>query len=147
MTSLPTRKLYGIAGALSMLAIPYFIRLGDEQDQIEHAQSLCPFKMTTGFPCPGCGITKSLIFLYQGDLVKSLSYHVFGPLTVLACTVAVLVLTVEIVTKREYFTKILFNKRLAYLLAFALAAYHFTRLVLFISTNSLEDILRESIWR
>lgn len=130
-----------------MLAIPYFILLGDEQEQIERAQSLCPFKMATGFPCPGCGITKSLIFLYKGDLVKSLSYHVFGPLTVLACTIAVLVLTVEIVTKREYFTKILFNKRLAYALAAALAAYHFTRLVLFISTNSLEDILRESVWR
>ncbi|MGI9159883.1 MAG: DUF2752 domain-containing protein [Saprospiraceae bacterium] len=147
MSSVQTRKLYGIAGALAILAIPYFILRWDEQQQIEHAQSLCPFKMATGFPCPGCGITKSLIFLYKGDLAKSLYYHVFGPLTVLACILAIAVLTTEIATKKEYFNNILFNKRLAYLLAATLAAYHFGRIVWFVWTHSLDDILQESVWR
>ena len=147
MSNLPTRKLYGIAGALAILAIPYFILLWDAQQQIERAQSLCPFKMATGFPCPGCGITKSLIFLYKGDLAKSLYNHVFGPLAVLACVLAIIVLTAEIATKKTYFNKILFNKRLAYLLAAALAAYHFGRIVWFVWTHSPEEILRESVWR
>ena len=68
------RKLYGIVGALAILAIPYFIMIQSENNNIETAQSLCPFKMLTGFPCPGCGITKSLIFFYEGDFLKSIYY-------------------------------------------------------------------------
>ena len=141
------RKLFGIAGAFLTLAIPYILMLRNFNNHIETDQSLCPFKMLTGFPCPGCGITKSLIYLYEGDLVKSLHYHLFGPLTFLFCIAAIVVLAAELITKREYFQGILYNKKIAYFLGFTLAIYHFTRLIYFISTNSLGDILRQSIWQ
>lgn len=114
---------------------------------IETDQSICPFKMITGFPCPGCGITKSLVFLYAGDLVKSMYYHLFGPLTFLFCIAAIFVLSLELITKKEYFQNILFNKKIAYVLGSTLAVYHIIRLILFISTNNIDDILRESIWK
>src|ERR1700729_3049579 len=116
-----------------------------QSTHIETAQSLCPFKMLTGFPCPGCGITKSLIFLYEGNLSKSIYYHLFGPLVFLFCITAILVLTTELITNREYFRSILYNKKLAYFLGFSLAIYHFTRLIYFISANNIHDILRQSI--
>ena len=114
---------------------------------IETDQSICPFKMITGFPCPGCGITKSLIFLYEGNFVKSIYYHLFGPLTFLVCIAAILILSLELATKKEYFQNILFNKKLAYVLGSTLAVYHLVRLILFISTNNIDDILRQSIWK
>ena len=114
---------------------------------IETDQSICPFKMLTGFPCPGCGITKSLVFLYAGDFVKSIYYHLFGPLTSLSCIVAIFVLSLELITKKEYFQNILFNKKIAYVLGSTLAVYHIIRLILFISTNNIDAILRESIWK
>ncbi|NCO33000.1 MAG: DUF2752 domain-containing protein [Armatimonadetes bacterium] len=40
--------------------------------------SLCPFKMMTSLPCPGCGLTRSLIALSHGSLSLSLRYHPFG---------------------------------------------------------------------
>jgi Protein of unknown function (DUF2752) len=140
------RKIAGIAGAFLTLAVPYFIML-HSNGHIEEAQSLCPFKMLTGFPCPGCGITKSLIFLFEGDFLKSIYYHLFGPFAFLFCIAAIFVLSLELITQKEYFQSILFSKKFAYMLGATLAAYHFTRLIYFISTNSFDDILRESIWR
>jgi hypothetical protein len=114
---------------------------------LEAAQSFCPFKMLTGFPCPGCGITKSLIFLYEGNFSKSIYYHLFGPLVFIFCIVAIIVLTTELITNKEYFQKILFSTKAAYFLGGVLAIYHFTRIIYFISANSFDDILRQSIWK
>lgn len=141
------RKFYGIAGSLMILAIPYFIKLNSVHTNIETAQSLCPFKLLTGFPCPGCGITKSIIFLYEGDVIKSFYYHLFGPFTVVFSAIAIGVLIIELLTKREYFNSILFNRKIAYFLGGTLAFYHAVRLVLFIYTYSFDEILRQSIWR
>jgi Protein of unknown function (DUF2752) len=140
------RKIYGIAGALSMLAVPYFIMLSSH-GHIESEQSLCPFKMLTGFPCPGCGITKSIIFLYEGNLLKSLEYHILGPFVPIASLVAVVVLLAELATQKNYFSSILYSSKLAYSLAIFLGAYHLIRVILFISTHNLQQILQESIWQ
>lgn len=114
---------------------------------IETAQSICPFKMLTGFPCPGCGITKSLVFFFEGNFLKSIYYHLFGPLTVLACIAAIFILFFELVTKKDYFQNILYSKKLAYVLGSTLAVYHLIRVIVFISTNNIDSILLESIWK
>ena len=121
--------------------------LHNSNSHLETAQSLCPFKMLTGFPCPGCGITKSIIFLYEGNISKSLYYHLFGPFVVVFSIVSIIVLTTELITKKEYFQRILFSTKLAYFLGGTLAVYHLTRLIYFVSTNSVDDILRQSIWK
>ena len=129
-----------------MLAVPFFIMLSSHE-HIETEQSLCPFKMVTGFPCPGCGITKSIIFFYQGDLLKSLEYHVLGPFVPIASIIAILVLLAELVTQKKYFSSILYSTKLAYALAILLGTYHSIRLVIFISTHTVQQILTESIWQ
>ena len=138
------RKWQAILIAMLTIIVPYLIMLSDPH--IESSQSLCPFKLLTGLPCPGCGITKSIIFLYQGDIMKSLTYHIFGPLVILFCVVSVLVLSLELITRREYLNKLFYNSKVAYALGFVLASYHITRLVIFISHNSAADILKQSIW-
>ena len=140
-------KLLGIAGAFLTLAFPYFIMLQNEHAHLETAQSFCPFKMLTGFPCPGCGITKSLVLLYKGDIAGSLFYHIFGPITVIFCITAIVILTLELITKREYFNNILYSRKIAYLLGFTLVVYHLGRVIYFVSVNDFSTILEESIWR
>ena len=138
------KKLLGIAGAVITLAIPYLIML--QHSHIEAEQSLCPFMMLSGLPCPGCGITKSLIFLYQGDLIKSFYYHLFGPFAFLFCLATIIVLLAELITKREYFNTLIYNKNLAYVLGITLGLYHISRLAYYLFSNNWEEILQKSIW-
>ena len=141
------RKIYGIIGAAITLMVPFFLMFFNENNHLETDQSLCPFKMITGFPCPGCGITKSLVYFYEGDFYKSISYHILGPFVIVFSLIAIVVLTTELITKKEYFNAVMYNKKLAYGLGFFLVGYHIIRLILFIKNNSLDSILKESIWR
>ncbi len=53
--------------------------------------ALCAFQQVTGLPCPGCGMTRSVMTLASGDLVESLTLHPFGvalALLLLAATAA-----------------------------------------------------------
>ncbi|WP_442787161.1 DUF2752 domain-containing protein [Flavobacterium suncheonense] len=140
-------KVYGIIGAALTLMIPFFLMLNNQGHHLDTDQSLCPFKMLTGFPCPGCGITKSLVYLYEGDVWKSLEYHLFGLFTFFSCLMAILVLSAEIITRKEYFNNYLYSKRVAYVLAAALMTYHVVRLVYFVSSHDWDAILKESIWK
>ena len=42
--------------------------------------TLCWFHQTTGVPCPGCGLTRSLSCAVRGMLTESWAYHPFGPI-------------------------------------------------------------------
>lgn len=141
------RKIYGIIGASITLMVPFLLILFNQHNTIETAQSFCPLKMLSGFPCPGCGITKSLVFFYEGDIEKSLYYHIFGPLVILFCIATIVVLSIELIAKKEYFNQLLFNKKLGYGLAIFLASYHFIRVIYFVNNNSFDTILEQSIWR
>jgi Protein of unknown function (DUF2752) len=140
------RKLYGIIGALITLLIPYYFLLHNGNHHLETDQSLCPFKMLTGFPCPGCGITKSLVYFYEGDIYKSIGYHILGPFVIAFCILTIAVLTTELFTKKEYFSKWLYNKKLAYGLGIFLAVYHIIRLGYFVYSNSWNSIVQQSVW-
>ena len=39
----------------------------------------CPFRLLTGLPCPGCGMTRSLSAMLHGNLALSFRYHPLGP--------------------------------------------------------------------
>ena len=41
--------------------------------------TLCGFKMITGLPCPGCGLTHSFCSLGQGDISSAFSFNALGP--------------------------------------------------------------------
>jgi hypothetical protein len=41
---------------------------------------LCPFRLLTGLPCPGCGLTRSLVSLLHGDLSAAVLFHPLGPI-------------------------------------------------------------------
>jgi hypothetical protein len=130
-----------------VLVIPFLLGLQNTNNSLEKEQSLCPLKMATGFPCPSCGITKSIVYFYDGNILKSISYHILGPIVVPFCVFLILLLLVEIKTGNVYFNKWFYNKKAAYFLAGFLIIYHSIRLIFFIRENSLDSILEQSIWR
>jgi hypothetical protein len=50
----------------------------------------CAFHWMTGIPCPGCGLTRSILALMQGRLEDSLLLHPMGPLLFLGLAAALL---------------------------------------------------------
>lgn len=65
-----------ILGAAITLLVPLVLLLASPD--IEHEQSWCPFLRLLHVPCVGCGLTKSLVCAYRGDLPGSLTWHPFG---------------------------------------------------------------------
>ncbi|HXT00502.1 MAG TPA: DUF2752 domain-containing protein [Elusimicrobiota bacterium] len=51
---------------------------------LPESAGLCPFRLATGIPCPGCGMGHALVFALRGDLAGSFHSHPLGiPLLVL----------------------------------------------------------------
>lgn len=42
--------------------------------------TLCPFKLITGCPCPGCGMTRALVLCAHGDWRQAFAFHPLGAL-------------------------------------------------------------------
>ena len=40
--------------------------------------AFCPSVIITGLPCPGCGLTRSVLFFLMGQWKRSFSIHPFG---------------------------------------------------------------------
>lgn len=52
--------------------------------QATHGPVLCPFRLMTGLPCPGCGLTRSWVFWLHGDWQAGLTANPFGIVLLLA---------------------------------------------------------------
>lgn len=40
----------------------------------------CPFKILTGIPCPGCGMTRAFLAFAEGDFLMAFQYNPFSTL-------------------------------------------------------------------
>ncbi|HEX8143368.1 MAG TPA: DUF2752 domain-containing protein [Pyrinomonadaceae bacterium] len=45
---------------------------------------LCLFRALTGYPCPGCGMTRAFSAIAHGELWRAVRYNPFSPLLFLA---------------------------------------------------------------
>jgi hypothetical protein len=40
---------------------------------------VCPVRAATGWPCPGCGLSRALVELVRGHLATAIALHPFAP--------------------------------------------------------------------
>lgn len=59
---------------------------------IEDGPVICPFRLVTGLPCPGCGLTRSWVYAAHGQWGDAVAANLFGlPLLALVVVLAVVV--------------------------------------------------------
>jgi hypothetical protein len=66
---------------LSIIALALVLKPQGSHLQVGPATlpGLCVLKQTTGIPCPGCGLTRSVVSAVHGNWEASRSFHRLGP--------------------------------------------------------------------
>lgn len=83
------REFWVIAGLVMALVIARLLPL-PQNGTIGGMPSLCPFRNITGLPCPGCGLTRSVVYSAHGQWQQAIAYHPFGPLFLVGAGIALI---------------------------------------------------------
>ena len=83
-------RVAGYATPGRVAAIALLVAALSPPSLIEAGPGFCPFRLSTGLPCPACGLTRSVVALVHGDLGASLYFHPLGLATVLVFVALVL---------------------------------------------------------
>jgi hypothetical protein len=67
---------------------------------VEDGPVICPFRLMTGLPCPGCGLTRSWVYLLHGQPGAATAANPFGVLALVASVALVAVVTSSVVRRR-----------------------------------------------
>ncbi|WP_232677226.1 DUF2752 domain-containing protein [Nocardioides sp. R-C-SC26] len=83
----------GAVGALATAALL-------SPDGIEDGPIICPFRMLTGLPCPGCGLTRAWVYAMHGRWSDSLTANPFGVVSMVLAAALVLAVVFALVRRR-----------------------------------------------
>ena len=88
--SLGGRLLGVVFRPASLVLIGLIIGSALQVEWLTGGPSFCPFKLFTGLPCPGCGLTRSAVAFLHGDPSTSLFYHPLGaPMVIAAALIGI----------------------------------------------------------
>lgn len=62
----------------------------------------CFVKEQTGKSCPSCGLTHSIVFLYHGNIDRSIDYHPAGPVIMFVLLFQLVFRLVSILIKKKW---------------------------------------------
>lgn len=91
----------------------------------------CPLLRYVGIPCPGWGLTRSLMAIGRGDLSQAIAYHLFGPVFFGMFVIADLHLVLELINNRKirvFYISLIQNYQFQIFCFLVLFGYHGTRL-------------------
>lgn len=107
-----------IIALVSIIAGYCFLLLMDSGFHHEHT-TVCPFKLITNIPCPGCGMGRASLALLHGHIRESLYYNILCIPFSTAILISTIWLFKDLITKRNSFfiyLKQSLNRRLKFLL-------------------------------
>ena len=70
-----------IAIALAVLTVAALVHPSDTQLTLFgwDIPVMCTFRRLTGWPCPGCGLTRSFVWMAHGHPIDALRMNLLGP--------------------------------------------------------------------
>ena len=85
----PLQSAFLVLFPLGVFGLNFFVHphsLSEVEALSQHSPVVCLFHYLTGFLCPGCGMTRSLIGFFTGHLGISFHFNPFGPLLGISLT-------------------------------------------------------------
>lgn len=70
-------RLYPIVGIANFVGICWLLYRFKVVDAY-NTNPICPIKLTSGYPCPSCGSTRSILAILQGDFLQALYLNPLG---------------------------------------------------------------------
>ena len=108
--------------------------------------TICPFKLATGLPCPGCGLSHSIISISHGNFIEAVNQHLLGPIVYLFLIIILFKTLIELILKKDI---VLLSKSViyksCYAFAFVLCVYHAIRIINLIYTDQVPALVHKSI--
>lgn len=94
------KRIYWI---LILLVIGSYVWAGYHllHTDVQASGTLCLFKTVTGVSCPSCGITRSILLLFQGDITAALWVNPLGILAVMLLIVIPVWIVIDF-SRRNY---------------------------------------------
>jgi uncharacterized protein DUF2752 len=87
----------GLAGAA---AAALAIACAVSPARVESGPVICPFRLATGLPCPGCGLTRSWVFIAHGELGAAVRANPFGFVTMAGAVALIAVVATAVAAGR-----------------------------------------------
>lgn len=84
-----------IAGYIALLLMDYSFN--------HEYKTVCPFKLITTVPCPGCGMGRASLALLQGNIGQSLYYNILCIPFSIGVSVSIVWLFKDLIGKEETF--------------------------------------------
>ncbi len=100
---------------LAMVGGYIFIGVSAILQNYSHS-SICIFKNITGYPCPGCGITRGSILLFKGEILESILLNPAAIVVNIMALVAIVLIIRDSVKGTTLFQKLSTQKMNPYLL-------------------------------
>ncbi|MGC9527619.1 MAG: DUF2752 domain-containing protein [Limnospira sp.] len=91
----------------------------------------CPLMRYAGIPCPGWGLTRSVMAAMRGDLHQAIAYHLFGPLILIGFIIAAIHFSLELIRDRKlnsFYIRWVTNPKIQIFSFLILLGYHAVRL-------------------
>ncbi|MGD1713797.1 DUF2752 domain-containing protein [Dapis sp. BLCC M172] len=107
----------------------------------------CPLLRYIGIPCPGWGLTRSLMAVARGDFSQAIAYHLFGLIFFALFLVAILHLVLELINNRKFqvfYIRLIQNSQFQIFCFLVLFGYHGTRLQELWKSGELSNFLIHS---
>lgn len=106
---------------------------------------LCPLRAVTGIPCPSCGLTRALAHLERGHLAEAMKFHPFSPLLFLLALALIILLLMELATRKAIIANPLKSRRGIYVLFAVVVLFQVSRTVIFFANGGWAVFWRENL--
>ncbi len=95
------RKFYNITIAGGGAALIWLLLSLYNKMMLISGPVICPIRNITGYPCPSCGVTRSLISLITGDITEALFINPLGILLSVLALVVVAAGGYDLLTRQQ----------------------------------------------